>query len=103
MMASRIKAAHAARPWGRACSQAARPAVRRLADRGSNRGGHRFGCAAPDISFQSSSGWDIAGAKAFGFRCVWVNRTGAADEYPDLAPDRGRPHETALGAEPGPP
>jgi len=31
---------------------------------------------------------DIAGAKAFGFRCVWVNRTGAADEYPDLALDR---------------
>ena len=49
---------------------------------------HRFGCTAPDISFQSSNRWDIAGAKAFGFRCVWINRTGAADEYPDLAPDR---------------
>ena len=57
------------------------PAVYRLAT-------HRFGCAPPDISFQSSNRWDIAGAKAFGFRCVWVNRTGAADEYPDLALDR---------------
>lgn len=48
----------------------------------------RFGCHPRAISFQSSNRWDIAGAKAFGFRCVWVNRTGAADEYPDLAPDR---------------
>jgi len=49
---------------------------------------HRFGCSPADISFQSSNRWDIAGAKAFGFRCVWINRSGAADEYPDLAPDR---------------
>jgi 2-haloacid dehalogenase len=48
----------------------------------------RFGCTAADISFQSSNRWDIAGAKAFGFRCVWINRMGAADEYPDLGPDR---------------
>ena len=48
----------------------------------------RFGCAPSDISFQSSNRWDIAGAKAFGFRCVWVNRTGAPDEYPGLQPDR---------------
>jgi 2-haloacid dehalogenase len=47
-----------------------------------------FGCTAAEISFQSSNRWDIAGAKAFGFRCVWINRLGAADEYPDLAPDR---------------
>jgi 2-haloacid dehalogenase len=48
----------------------------------------RFGCSPPEISFQSSNRWDIAGAKAFGFRCVWINRMGAPDEYPDLAPDR---------------
>jgi 2-haloacid dehalogenase len=48
----------------------------------------RFGGAAGDVSFQSSNRWDIAGAKAFGFRCVWINRTGALDEYPDLQPDR---------------
>jgi 2-haloacid dehalogenase len=57
------------------------PEVYRLATR-------RFGCSPSDISFQSSNRWDIAGAKAFGFGCVWINRTGAADEYPDLAPDR---------------
>ena len=48
----------------------------------------RFGCSPADISFQSSNRWDVAGAKAFGFGCVWINRTGATDEYPDLAPDR---------------
>jgi 2-haloacid dehalogenase len=48
----------------------------------------RFRCAPEGVSFQSSNRWDIAGAKAFGFRTVWVNRAGAPDEYPDLAPDR---------------
>lgn len=38
------------------------------------------------VSFQSSNRWDIAGATAFGFRSVWINRTGAADEYTDLPP-----------------
>jgi 2-haloacid dehalogenase len=57
------------------------PAVYRLAT-------DRYGCEPQDISFQSSNRWDIAGAKAFGFQCVWVNRTNAPDEYPDLKPDR---------------
>jgi 2-haloacid dehalogenase len=48
----------------------------------------RFGCQPGDISFQSSNRWDIAGAKAFGFHTVWINRTGAPDEYPGLRPDR---------------
>ena len=48
----------------------------------------RFGGEPADVSFQSSNRWDIAAAKAFGFRCVWVNRTGAPDEYPELTPDR---------------
>jgi 2-haloacid dehalogenase len=48
----------------------------------------RFGGKPADVSFHSSNRWDIAGAKAFGFRCVWVNRLGAPDEYPDLPPDR---------------
>ncbi len=38
------------------------------------------------VSFQSSNRWDIAGATAFGFRTVWINRTGAPNEYPDLSP-----------------
>ncbi len=41
----------------------------------------------PDaVSFQSSNRWDVAGATAFGFRTVWMNRTGMPDEYTDLAP-----------------
>jgi len=40
------------------------------------------------VSFQSSNRWDIAGATAFGFDCAWINRTGQADEYADLAPSR---------------
>ena len=43
---------------------------------------------ADAVSFQSSNRWDIAGAKAFGFHCIWVNRSDAPEEYPDLAPDR---------------
>ena len=38
------------------------------------------------VSFQSSNRWDIAGATAFGFRTVWINRGGLADEYGDLPP-----------------
>jgi 2-haloacid dehalogenase len=56
----------------------------------------RLGGTPADVSFQSSNRWDIAGAKAFGFRCVWINRTGAADEYPDLPPDRTVPDLRAL-------
>ncbi|WP_153769855.1 haloacid dehalogenase type II [Labrenzia sp. CE80] len=41
----------------------------------------------PDaVSFQSSNRWDVAGATAFGFRTVWMNRTNQPDEYTDLAP-----------------
>jgi 2-haloacid dehalogenase len=41
----------------------------------------RFGMVPGEVSFQSSNAWDVAGAQAFGFRCVWVNRTGQPDEY----------------------
>ncbi len=58
----------------------------------------RFRCAPEAISFQSSNRWDIAGAKAFGFRTVWVNRSRAPDEYPDLAPDRVLNDLSQLGA-----
>jgi len=62
------------------CFKPARPVYQLASD--------HFGCRPEEISFQSSNRWDIAGAKAFGFYCVWVNRTGAPDEYPELAPDR---------------
>ena len=38
------------------------------------------------VSFQSSNRWDVAGATAFGFRTVWINRAGVPDEYGDLPP-----------------
>ncbi|MEO1206764.1 MAG: haloacid dehalogenase type II [Pseudomonadota bacterium] len=46
------------------------------------------GLHAHQISFQSSNRWDIAGAHIFGFRTVWINRTGRPDEYPAQPPDR---------------
>lgn len=45
-----------------------------------------FRCFPDVVSFQSSNRWDIAGATDFGFRSVWINRTGQPDEYTDLAP-----------------
>ncbi len=50
------------------------PSVYRLAT-------DRFGVAPAEVSFQSSNAWDVAGARAFGFRAVWVNRTKQPDEY----------------------
>jgi 2-haloacid dehalogenase len=56
-------------------------------------GAARLGLPRAAIGFVSSNGWDVAGAKAFGFQVVWVNRQGApldelgvtADlELPDL-------------------
>ena len=38
------------------------------------------------VSFQSSNRWDVAGAQKFGFRTVWINRSGEPDEYADHAP-----------------
>lgn len=40
-----------------------------------------FDAAPEEISFQSSNAWDVAGARAFGLRAVWINRTGQPDEY----------------------
>jgi 2-haloacid dehalogenase len=38
------------------------------------------------VSFQSSNRWDVAGATRFGFRTVWINRSGQPDEYRDFEP-----------------
>lgn len=48
----------------------------------------RFGVAAGEVSFQSSNAWDIAGAAAFGFSAVWINRTAQPREYADIGPIR---------------
>jgi 2-haloacid dehalogenase len=42
--------------------------------------------APRDIVFVSSNRWDVMGATAFGFKCIWVNRAGMPDEYPEFAP-----------------
>jgi 2-haloacid dehalogenase len=48
----------------------------------------RFSCAPGDISFLSSNRWDVAGGQVFGFSTLWVNRSGAPDEYPDMPAGR---------------
>ena len=40
----------------------------------------------------------LAGATAFGFRTVWINRVGVADEYLDLPPKAVLPDLTGLAA-----
>ena len=48
--------------------------------------GERFGATGAEVLFVSSNRWDVAGAAAYGFSAVWVNRTDRPDEYPGLAP-----------------
>ncbi len=40
----------------------------------------RIGVTAEHICFQSANAWDIAGAAAFGFHAVWINRAGQPTE-----------------------
>jgi 2-haloacid dehalogenase len=47
-----------------------------------------FGVTPTEVAFVSSNRWDVMGATAFGFRCVWVNRAGMPEEYPEFAPAR---------------
>jgi 2-haloacid dehalogenase len=42
---------------------------------------------AAEILFVSSNWWDAAGAKAFGYRVCWCNRTGAQPENLGFTPD----------------
>jgi 2-haloacid dehalogenase len=46
-----------------------------------------FSLDAVDVAFVSSNGWDVAGAKAFGFFTCWVNRSGNVDEILGVVPD----------------
>lgn len=46
---------------------------------------YQMGCDAFDVRpeevlFLSSNGWDIAGARHFGFHCIWVNRSNQPPE-----------------------
>jgi 2-haloacid dehalogenase len=47
----------------------------------------RLGVAAREVGFISSNGWDALGAKSFGFRVWWINRTGAPLDRLDFQPD----------------
>jgi 2-haloacid dehalogenase len=50
-------------------------------------GAARLGLPREEVAFVSSNGWDVAGAKAFGFRVVWVNRHRAPLEELGVVPD----------------
>ena len=39
-----------------------------------------LGVAPGEVAFQSSNPWDVCGAATFGFRCAWINRSGAKPE-----------------------
>ena len=47
-----------------------------------------LGCAARDILFVSSNGWDALGATWYGFTTLWVNRAGLPPEPLDPPPTR---------------
>ena len=46
-----------------------------------------LGIAAAELLFVSSNGWDVAGAKSFGYQVAWCNRTGAPEEELGVRPD----------------
>lgn len=47
----------------------------------------RFGVEPGQVLFQSSNAWDAAGAAAFGFKVLWVNRFGQRPERLPAKPD----------------
>jgi 2-haloacid dehalogenase len=59
-------------------------------------GAARLGLPPAAIGFVSSNGWDVAGAKAHGFRVAWVNRGRAPREELGLTPDLEVPDLAAL-------
>src|SRR5919201_3835037 len=46
-----------------------------------------LGVRADELLFISSNAWDVAGAKAFGYRVAWCNRSGAPADDLGLDPD----------------
>lgn len=50
-------------------------------------GPQAIGVPAGDLLFVSSNAWDVAGAKAFGYRVAWCNRSGAPEENLGLRAD----------------
>ena len=50
-------------------------------------GPRALGIPAAELLFVSSNGWDVAGAKSFGYQVAWCNRGGAPAEELGVAPD----------------
>ena len=47
----------------------------------------RFNCEPGNVTFFSSNNWNISSAGAFGFKTIWVNRTGAPWDKLPSQPD----------------
>lgn len=56
----------------------------------------RFAVKPSEVTFVSSNRWDVMGAAAFGFRCVWVNRSGMPNEYAAFQPATVIPNLSGL-------
>jgi 2-haloacid dehalogenase len=56
----------------------------------------RFAVKPAEVTFVSSNRWDVMGAAAFGFRCVWVNRSGMPNEYAAFQPASVIPNLSGL-------
>ena len=50
-------------------------------------GPRAFGMASGEMLFVSSNAWDVAGAKAFGYRTCWCNRAKAPMDALGVTPD----------------
>jgi len=50
-------------------------------------GPQTLGVPADELLFVSSNAWDVAGAKAFGYRVAWCNRLGTPEEELGLRAD----------------
>ncbi len=58
--------------------------------------GTRLACAPAQVLFVSANGWDIAGAAAYGFRTLWINRAALPVDRMPGRPDAIAPDLTAL-------
>ncbi|MBM7579338.1 haloacid dehalogenase type II [Jeotgalibacillus terrae] len=47
----------------------------------------KAGVKREEVLFMSSNGWDISGAKSFGFHTAWINRNNLPTEELQLEPD----------------
>ncbi|PLT33355.1 haloacid dehalogenase type II [Bacillus sp. V5-8f] len=47
-----------------------------------------LGLEREEVLFMSSNGWDISGARNFGFKTAWINRNNLPVEELNLEPDR---------------